>query len=84
MTNLTQHDVNAAELTDVQELLERGRELIRDEDAKRTSSRPALPERPLGWFFDEVTRDEGDDFGRDDGLTLAQRVYNLPLGRRFL
>ena len=84
MTNLTQHDVKAAELSDVQELLDRGRELIRDEDAKRTPSRPGSPERPLGWFFDVATRDDDNRLGRDDGLTLAQRVYNLPPGRRFL
>ena len=174
MTNLRQHDVNEAELTDVEELLERDQELAALEDAKATASRPhptstahhassshmpAHPasheddtpydgdveqgvlgsrrrqnqprrrrrrremmerglqelgeqelsqlgtaeegsqldteqeepqqsrqpaQRPLGWFFDEATRDERDPYGINDGLTLAQRVYNLPPGRRFL
>ena len=174
MTNLRQNDVNEAELTDVEELLERDQELAALEDVQATSLRPyptptahhassshmpahptsheedtsydgdveqgvlgsrrrqnqprrrrrrremmergleelgeqeqsqlgtevedsqadtvqeepqrgrQSPQRPLGWFFDEAIRDDGDDFGINDGLTLAQRVYNLPPGRRFL
>ena len=41
-------------------------------------------QRQPGWIFDEATSDNGDDFGMSDGLTLAQHMYNLPPGKRFL
>lgn len=170
VTNARQHDVNEAELTDVEELLEKDRELAKMEDTLNPPTRPppiaprassshlppthSLPhgdgdfsydgdvegahetlrvrrrrqqakrrerrremlerglqelreqatqqedpqqseqpdpqrsdrpdQRPPGWFFDEAITDGGDDFGMSDGLTLAQRMYNLPPGRRFL
>ena len=40
MPNLGQHNVNEAELTDVEELVERDQELAALEDANVTTSRP--------------------------------------------
>ena len=73
----------------LQELEEQERAAQREEPQQ--STQPEDPQqsqhpeqRQPGWFFDEATSDPGDDFGMSDGLTLAQHMYNLPPGRRFL
>ena len=74
------------------EMLERGlQELEGQERVAHREEPPQNPQqsrqteqRPPGWFFDEAITDGGDDFGMSDGLTLAQRMYNLPPGRTFL
>ena len=70
------------------EMMERGLQELaeQDQDTQQEDPRPSgqPKQRPPGWFFDEAITDGGDDFGMSDGLTLAQRMYNLPPGRRFL
>ena len=71
----------------LQELEERDDAAHREEpqgSVLRENSQERSEERQPGWFFDVATTDGGDDFGLNDGLTLAQRMYNLPPGRRFL
>ena len=128
MSNVQQHDVGEEDLTDVEELLERDKELANKENSRRARDHPsdidsayegdnedaggvnharaarrrrrilergvnqivlaeeqsqAAEEEEPRHFFPPIPEDE-EDFGLNSGLTLSQRMFNLPRSRRFL